>query len=108
MIWKNLPKPKNKELVAKASKFEKNLFTYSQKLIKLTISKFKDDHYFGNDRKKQAIRTLVARSCTGISKYFDLWKKNNKLTTLFSQCHKVESFFEVLNKIEGKNISYLM
>jgi hypothetical protein len=28
--------------------------------------RFKDEHYFGNDRKKLAIRTLVARSCTGI------------------------------------------
>ncbi len=66
MIWKNLPKPKNKQLVAKASKFERNLFNIAQKMIRSTLVRFKDEHYFGNDRKKEAIRTLVARSCTGI------------------------------------------
>lgn len=30
------------------------------------MEKFKDDLYFGNDKKKQAIRNLVARSCSGI------------------------------------------
>jgi hypothetical protein len=35
-------------------------------MIRSTLVRFKDEHYFGNDRKKEAIRTLVARSCTGI------------------------------------------
>ena len=59
------------------------------KIIKSTLNKFKDEHYYGNDSKKQFIRKLVAKSCTGISKYFEIWKKNNKLITLFSRCHKV-------------------
>lgn len=90
MIWKNLPKPQNKQLVAKASSFERKLFHFSQKILRTSLNRFKDDQYFGNDKKKQAIRTLVAKSCTGIEKYFDIWKKNNKLITLFSQCHKIE------------------
>lgn len=70
MIWKNLPKPKNKQKISRATKFESKLSSFSSKLIRTTLIRFKDDHYFGNDRKKMAIRKLVARSCTGISKYF--------------------------------------
>lgn len=70
MIWKNLPKITNKDLITRATKFEKNLSSFASKLLRTTVSRFKDDHYFGNDRKKMAIRKLVARSCTGIAKYF--------------------------------------
>lgn len=66
VIWKNLPQPKNKALIAKASKFEQCLFTFSNKGIRFTYQIFKDQHYFGNDRKKLAIRKLVARSSSTI------------------------------------------
>lgn len=108
MIWKNLPQPKNKALIAKASKFEKCLFVFSNKGIKFTYQVFKDQHYFGNDRKKLAIRKLVARSSSTIEKYFDAWKRNNKLVTLFSQCHKVESIFSLLLNKCSENYDKLL
>ena len=77
MIWKNLPVPKNKELIAKASRFESGLHHFGMKILRHSFGKFKDEHYFGNDRKKMAIRRLVDKSCSGIDKYFSIWKKNN-------------------------------
>lgn len=99
MIWKNLPKPKNKELISKATKFEKNLYGFASKLLKSTLSRFKDEHYNGNESKKQVIRKIVAKTSSGINKYFDLWRKNNKLITIFTKCHRVERVYEMVFNI---------
>ena len=100
MIWKNLPKPTNKEIVAKASKFEAGLFRIANKIMRFSLGKFKDEQYVGNDRKKMAIRKLVEKSCSGIDKYFTIWKKNNDMITLFSKLHKVTSMATIIHSIE--------
>lgn len=76
---------------------------YAAKIIRTALNRFKDDLYFGNDKKKLAIRTLVARSCSGIEKYFAIWKKNNKLTLLFRQCHRLESIMGTILQVQQKN-----
>lgn len=108
MIWKNLPKPANKEIIAKASKFESGLFRFAQKMVRFPINKFKDEHYVGNDRKKMAIRKLVAKSCSGIDKYFSIWKKNNELITLFSKCHQVERLAQIIATAQLENYRLLL
>lgn len=42
MIWKNLPQPKNKDLIARASKFESNLHNYAFKVLRASLNRFKD------------------------------------------------------------------
>ncbi len=48
MIWKNLPEPKNKEKIAKATKFESVMSKIAMKNFKKTFSIFKDQGYQGN------------------------------------------------------------
>lgn len=70
MIWKNLPEPKNREKIAKATKFESLMARIGSKNFRKSFLAFKDGHYFGNQKKKYCIRQLVAKSSSGIKSYF--------------------------------------
>jgi hypothetical protein len=48
MLWKNMPLPKNKERIGKATKFEFNLSKMVVRNLKVTLNAMKDAHYFGN------------------------------------------------------------
>ena len=47
-VWKNLPIPKNKERIAKGTRFQGCLERMLIRNIKKTVNAFKDCHYFGN------------------------------------------------------------
>ena len=95
MIWKGLPQPKNKERIARATKFESMMAKIAMKNLRKTFNIYKDAQYFGNEKKKVAIRQLVSISCSGIQTYFNKWRNNNKLTILFSKCWHVDHLIHI-------------
>jgi hypothetical protein len=48
MAWKNLPVPKNKARIGKATKFESNLSRMVIMNLKKTLNILKDNRYFGS------------------------------------------------------------
>lgn len=58
----------------RGSRFESNLLKFGDKILRSVFGQFKDIHYVGNERKKVAIKKLVAKNCAGIENYFSLWR----------------------------------
>lgn len=48
MIWKGLPEQKNKEKIAKATKFESLMAKIGIRNFKKSFLAFKDGQYYGN------------------------------------------------------------
>ena len=107
MIWKNLPEPKNKEKIARATKFESLMARIGIRNFKKTFLMFKDGQYYGNEKKKYCIRQLVAKSNSGIKSYFEKWKSNSKLSILFGQCEGVGHLIHISQNLMESNLRLL-
>lgn len=73
-IWKNLPVPKNKELIGKANKFQETLQRHVNNNLKATWRAFVSDYEQGLVKKKYIMRLLIQKCSKGLGKFFEEWK----------------------------------
>lgn len=96
-IWKNLPELKDRELIAKATRFQNGLERFLVNKLRITYKQFSEKHEEGLVKKKECIRTLIHKCCKGIARYFEGWKNDTRRDKLFSMCTKSERMLTIMN-----------
>lgn len=104
-IWKGLPELKNRELIAKAMRFQGGLERFLVNNLKATFRQFSEKHDEGLLKKKECIRTLIHKCSKGIARYFEGWKNDTRKDKLFNMCILSE---KVLGGLESTLTNSLM
>lgn len=96
-IWKALPELKNREQIARATKFQNGLERFLWTNLKNTFKEMKESYENGLVKKKDSIRTLIHKCSKGISRYFEGWKNDTRRNKLLMVCKRTERLIAVMN-----------
>ena len=81
-----LPEKKNMEAYGKASKFERGLSTFVERITRQTFGAFKTNFDDGQAMKKRSVLQLINTTQGGQKKLYNRWVSITERTKLMNEC----------------------
>ena len=92
-----LPERKNMEAYGRASKFERGLSTFVERITRQSFNSFRNSFEEGQAMKKRSVLTLINTTAGGQKKLFNRWVSITERTKLMNECKEVANIFASLN-----------
>ena len=94
-----LPEKKNMETYGRASKFERGLSAFVERITKRAFDGFKNTYDDGQAMKKRSVLQLINVTHGGQKKLYNRWVSITERTKLMNECKEVSSVFASLNNV---------
>ena len=92
-----LPEKKNMETYGKATKFERGLSAFVERITRQSFNSFRSCLEEGQAMKKRAVVTLINTTEGGQKKLYNRWVSITERTKLMNECKEVANIFASLN-----------